>query len=129
MAELALEAQKWADEMGQLVFECTSVLGRELTAYVGGASIPRDLEAWTMRPDGRARQARERLTAAWRITTALITVMGAPAVVAWFREPEDDLGGVSPATALHRASVPQIHALLYERAVRHASAARLVPAG
>jgi hypothetical protein len=129
MAELALQAQKWADEMGQLVFECASRLGRELTAYVGGADSPRDLEAWTVRPYEAAHQARERLTTAWRITTVLTAVLAAPAVVAWFREPADNLGGVSPATVLHWAGVRQIHAVLYERAVRHASAARLDSAG
>jgi hypothetical protein len=123
------EAEKWAEEMIPLVSECASSLGRELTAYIAGASQVHDLEVWTFEWGEPARLARERLEAARRIVGVLTPALSPQQVIAWFREPEPELGDISPATALHRSTTAQIHSLLQARAARHASAARPVPVG
>jgi hypothetical protein len=127
MAYLTAEAEKWADEMTQLASECTSLLGRDLTAYICGASYPQELDAWINTPDETARIARERLEAARRIATVFAPDDRAE-MVAWFRDLDPMLGGISPATALRVSATSHVHALLYAKAVRHASAA-LVTSG
>ena len=123
------EAEKWAEEMGLLVFECTSLLGRGLTAYVGGARHPHDLERWTTEWGEPAWLAQERLSAARHLVALLTPALSGEQVVAWFRDPCPELGDISPATALHRSTTAAIHPRLHELALRHTSAARPTPVG
>lgn len=120
MGYLTADAEKWADEMGQLIFECTSLLGRPFTAYVGGATGTPEIDAWIATPDEAARLARGRLETARRIAVLLTPAIGEAGTLAWFRSPDPALGGISPADALHRSAVPQVHSLLYAMARRQA---------
>src|SRR3954451_200716 len=118
------EAEKWAEEMGLLVFECTSSLGRGLAAYVGGACHVHDLERWTTEWGEPAWLAGERLEAARHIVALLAPTLSNEQTGAGVCEPCPELGNVSPATALRRSTTAAIHPRLNELALRHASTAR-----
>jgi hypothetical protein len=123
------EAEKWAEEMGLLVFECVTSLGRDLTAYIGGARHVRELERWTTEPGEPARIARERLEAAWHIVASLTTALSMQHVIAWFRDPCPELGDISPATALHLSTTAAIHPRLNQLALRQLSPAAPIQVG
>jgi hypothetical protein len=123
------EAEKWADEMGLLVAECTASLGRDLTAYIGGARYLSDLERWTTEWGEPARLARERLEAARHIVALLTPALSGEQVVAWLRDPCTELGGISPARALNRSTTTTIHPRLNELALRYASTMRSMLVG
>jgi hypothetical protein len=115
------EAEKWKDEMSQLTSECASLLGRELTAYVGGADHTRELTRWLNRSDPSAVRARERLEAVRRIATLLDQSLGRARMLAWFRDLDPDLDNASPATAIRDSSVREVRSLVHAKAVRYAS--------
>ncbi|MEV4345099.1 hypothetical protein AB0J83_11530 [Actinoplanes sp. NPDC049596] len=118
------EAKKWAEEIGLLVFECATSIGRELTAYVGGAQRVHDLERWAAEWDGSSLLARERLQAACHIIALLKPALAREQMAAWFRDPRPELGDISPATALHLSTTTAIRPRLNQLALRHASAGR-----
>lgn len=128
MEDTTAEAEKWADEMSQLTSECAALLGRELTAYVGGADRAGELAQWITRTDVSALRARERLEAVRRIARLLDESLGRARMLAWFRDIDPELGNASPATAMRRSTVREIRSLLYAKAVRYAASADAAPA-
>ncbi|WP_306215579.1 hypothetical protein [Actinoplanes sp. RD1] len=121
MAYPTAEAEKWAGEMGQLVGDCRLLLGRDLTAYVAGATHPGELDGWASLPTAPAQAARDRLEAVTRIATALRAWLRPEQIVAHLREPDPGLGDLSPARALHQSATRQERAMI-ERRVRRAPA-------
>lgn len=119
-----IEAAKWADELAQLVAECTLLLGWELTAYVGGAGSPVEVDGWIAEADETARIARDRLETACRVGQLLSGKVGETRMLAWFREPDPGLADLSPATALHLSAMPRVHALVEIRAEAYVSSSR-----
>lgn len=128
VGDTTAEAEKWADEMSLLTSECAALLGRELTAYVGGAGHTGELAQWIARTDAPALRARERLEAVRRIARLLDTTLGRARMLAWFRDIDPELGNASPATAMRESTVREVRSLLYAKAVRYASASNGVPA-
>ena len=128
MGDATAEAEKWADEMSQLTAECSALLGRELTAYVGGADHTGQLAQWTHRTDFAALRARERLEAVRTIATLLNESLGPARMLAWFRDIDPELDNASPATAMRHSTVRQIRSLLYAKAVRYVAATASAPA-
>ena len=128
MGDTTAEAEKWADEMSQLTAECAALLGRELTAYVGGADHTGHLAQWTRRTDPAALLARERLEAVRRIATLVDESLGRARMLAWWRDIDPELGNVSPATAMRHSTVREIRSLLYAKAVRYVASTASAPA-
>jgi hypothetical protein len=128
VGDTTAEAEKWVDEMSQLTTECAALLGRELTAYVGGADHTGRLAQWTRRTDLAALLARERLEAARRIATFLADSLGRAGMLAWWRDIDPELGNASPATAMRHSTVREIRSLLYAKAVRYVASAASAPA-
>jgi hypothetical protein len=97
------EAEKWARDTGRLVDECSSLLGRELTAYLSGLDAPHYLARLLDPADPEARAARERLETARAIVRAFSDDR-APAARAWLTDVDAELSWRAPATAVRCAA-------------------------
>ena len=109
------EAEKWAVDTGHLVAECQSLLGRELTAYVGGIDDPRQLGRVLDQADPVSRAARERLETARRILRVFSESHAARAR-AWLRGVSPFFGGRAPATMIRSSETAKARDAVYRRA-------------
>ncbi|HYN95165.1 MAG TPA: hypothetical protein VES42_15055 [Pilimelia sp.] len=121
MEQTLTEAEKWAADTGQLVAECQSLLGRELTAYVGGVDDPRHLGRVLDHEDPVARAARDRLETARRIVRAFSESRAASAR-AWLRGVTPAFGGRAPATIIRSSQARSTREDIYRRAELFAAA-------
>jgi hypothetical protein len=93
------EAEKWTVDTGQLLVECETLLGRELTAYLAGTDSPREVARILDLTDPLAQPARHRLESA-RAVVRVFSEHDAPRARAWLRDLNPRLGRRAPATIL-----------------------------
>ncbi|GAA0500384.1 hypothetical protein Ade02nite_27960 [Paractinoplanes deccanensis] len=98
-----IEAEKWAADTDQLLAECQSLLGRELTSYVGGGRNPCHAVRWLDVNHSTAVLARDRLEIALKIAGLIPGRQGAARMRSWLRDRHDELDGLRAATVLRES--------------------------
>jgi hypothetical protein len=95
-----------AERVDRLAEWLEMTLGTRLTAFVAGLST-RELVRIAHGEAEPAREAERRLRNLFAVATMLAARDGAGSAYAWLTEPNQDLGGRSPATLLHEGGEPE----------------------
>jgi hypothetical protein len=81
-------------------------LGSRLSAFAAGLST-RELVRIAQGEEEPAVEAERRLRNLFAVASLIATRDGAGSAYAWLTEPNEDLGGRSPATLLHEGGTPE----------------------